>query len=288
MAISLCQCGTLLTSGGWSRLVLASRLSRATPYSAIGYQTRAERGARGPGQSSIRPGFLPHMAPSPSLPVTPLPRSRTAAVRRWRRGRAVITSQQTGCHPSSGRRSAAVACAERATRHSVVGAAECVRACAFMQCHCRCRVAKRDLSSASRVYTPLRAVVHSCLAQHWRVPRKDLDSLLRQRFLERFCRLSGERPSGHCLHFLDLLLHGLVLVLQALQVGARANADFRHADPTAGGRREAVTPSRASLLGAWRAGGLELSWPPPGFGLRTRLLRRPARPLLRVTASAAT
>lgn len=128
MAISLCQCGTLLTSGGWSRLVLASRLSRATPYSAIGYQTRAERGARGPGQSSIRPGFLPHMAPpSPSLPVTPLPRSRTAAVRRWRRGRAVITSQQTGCHPSSGRRSAAVACAERATRHSVVGAAECVR-----------------------------------------------------------------------------------------------------------------------------------------------------------------
>ena len=71
MAISLCQCGTLLTSGGWSRLVLASRLSRATPYSAIGYQTRAERGARGPGQSSIRPGFLPHMAPpSPSLPVT--------------------------------------------------------------------------------------------------------------------------------------------------------------------------------------------------------------------------
>ena len=67
MAISLCQCGTLLTSGGWSRLVLASRLSRATPYSAIGYLRPAQNVARGAlGSHRFAPASF-HIWPPPRL-----------------------------------------------------------------------------------------------------------------------------------------------------------------------------------------------------------------------------
>ena len=75
MAISLS--GTLLTSGGlgpgwgWSRLSRATLSLLCRPENCtIGYQTRAERGARDPGQSSIRPCFLPHMGPLPVSPST--------------------------------------------------------------------------------------------------------------------------------------------------------------------------------------------------------------------------
>ena len=74
MAISLsgsvARCSLVGAGPGWS-LRPGSLALLPTLLSAIRPAQNVAR-ARGPGQSSIRPGFLPHMGPpSPSLPVTP-------------------------------------------------------------------------------------------------------------------------------------------------------------------------------------------------------------------------